>query len=628
MSALGLALLTWVALHTGAPWWLRTVLAVPALMYAPGLGWARYLLARRRGIDATPGPDDRAPVTGLQLSIDAAWIAMAWTWISVAVVRELGLRGPDAATGLLALGAAFGLLGELLGRGGRTAPTPRRELLGAGAVLLAVILSATWRSADLVRPLDGYWWLQGADEEGHEALPIAAAQGWAEASPLGWPEAGAERLDLPPAQGPVHGTLVATGPAHGRLVLAVRGPLGSHVAVQDPQGTVVEATVQASVQEAGEDAPVRRYLDRGTAGLAVQVDLAPGQSLPVEVQGDSLYVFPGTEAVWAAHAVGELRYTHYWQILNQVENLDWAAEVLDWRWFTLHQPPGWSPLLATTLLFGGHDLPSGNILFLWVIGLVGLTGVRLASLLGRGAPLPAWLVPAGLVAVHAMLMFEPASTNFPDSLYAAAVLAVAAAVAGGRPGWFAALGIAAGLLRWPGVVLSSILVLAWWLSGHERPWRNLATLWGLVLAGGAGAAALYLLGGLPDLPFILYFETFPEHWHGQYALPALVARLPEFYWIWLRYTGGALSLALLGCLGPGSPARRGARALVGAALAYSLLLSSIDHHPSHYFLPLVALSGPALVAASAASRNRVLAWALPLLCLAGLWTTLQIAQVF
>jgi hypothetical protein len=131
-----------------------------------------------------------------------------------------------------------------------------------------------------------------------------------------------------------------------------------------------------------------------------------------------------------------------------------------------------------------------------------------------------------------------------------------------------------------------------------------------------------------DLLFVLYFETFPEHWHGDFSLPSLLPRIPDFYWLWLRYSGGGVLLALAGLPGAPTLARRGARFLLLGAFAYSLILSTVDHHPTHYFLPLVALTGPALIATSAALPWRWLAWALVLLTLGGLWTTVAIGQVF
>jgi hypothetical protein len=313
--------------------------------------------------------------------------------------------------------------------------------------------------------------------------------------------------------------------------------------------------------------------------------------------------------------------------LNQAENQVWAEEMLTTRRATMNQPPGWSPLLSVATLFTVPDLQAGSTLFLCVLLLVGATSVRLGSVLAPGAPSVAWLLPAGMVASHGLLMFEPASFNFPDSLYAAALLAVATAIASGRGGWIATLGIAAGLLRWPGVVVTTILLLAWWATHGDKPWRHLSRLWGLVLVGALIAFAGVMSGDLEDLLFILYFETFPEHWHGNYNPSDLLSRVPNFYTLWLLYTGGGLALAGIGLFGAHSNARQGARFLLLGFGAYSLMLCTIDHHVTHYFLPLVGATGAALWAASAACTHQWMRLGLPILCLSGLWIFLWNAQV-
>jgi len=310
----------------------------------------------------------------------------------------------------------------------------------------------------------------------------------------------------------------------------------------------------------------------------------------------------------------------------------WAQEIRVDRRFTWNQPPGWSPILAVSSRFVSEDLQGANALFLWVLVLLGLSSVRLASLVARGAPGPAWLLPGALVAAHGLLMFEPGSTNFPDSLFAACVLAVAGAIAGGRWGWFVALGVAAQALRWPGTVVATILALLAVALPGDRALRPLGRLWAII-AVAVVVAALGARAGevvdrdIGDLGFILWFETFPEHWHGDYDLAALLARVPEFYGLWARYTGGGLLWAMLFLAVGKGGTRPAGRWLLGSALAYSLLLCTIDHHPTHYFLPLVALTGPAAVAASAAPSHRGARYAVSLLTLAGLWIFLSRGQV-
>jgi hypothetical protein len=605
-----LALLVAAALAVGldAPWWARGLLVPPALLWVPGWGLAARL---------DPDQDSR-----LQRLLDGAWIGMALAWAGVAIAREAGLGDGAFGAFLFAWAGAWTAAGARLGRGRSTnLRAPRGALLGAAGVVLGVLGIAAWRAEDVARPLADHWWHEGATElgsPGGEPLAVLPATGWDAAERVGWEEAGAWSL----APGDGQRTLSAPEGAEGRIVVAVQGPLGTRVRVGD-----AEAVVQASPLEHPDEGPVRRYEDRGTVGLTVPVDLTPGEPLVVETDAERAWLLTGPDAVWALHAEGGLRYVHYYQLLNQVENLDWAREVREDRWFTWNQPPGWSPLLSIGTLLISPDLPGCNALFLWVIALVGLSAVRLAVVVAPGAPAFAWAVPGGMAAAHGLLMLEPASANFPDSLYAAAVLGVAAAVAAGRDRALGGMGVWAQALRWPGAVLSSLLALSFAVFARARPWRGLGLLWAGVALGGLVALAAAATGHAEDLLFILYFETFPEHWHGEYAPPTLLGRVPGFYLNWLTYTGGGLLVAVAGAIGARNPPRLALRALLAAALAYSALLCTIDHHPTHYFLPLVGLTGPMVVAAAAATRPRLLRSALPVLVLAGLWAFLWRNQV-
>ena len=456
----------------------------------------------------------------------------------------------------------------------------------------------------------------GADDGA--PLDVLPGEGWAGEERVGWEEAGAWHLT------PSGSTamLVSRTGARGRVVLAVRGPIGSTVSAGG-----ATARVQASPVEEPDEGPVRRYLKAGTVGLTVPVDLAPGESLVVQTTGGDVYLLPSPDAVWALHAEGGLRYVHYYQLLNQVENLDWAAEVRKDRWFTWNQPPGWSPILAVATLLISPDMPGCNALFLWVVLLVGLSAVRLAALLGPGAPAVAWLIPGAMAAAHGLLMLEPASTNFPDSLYAAAILGVAMALAAGRARAFAAMGIWSQALRWPGAIVASLLAIAFATLSRARPWRGLGILWAGVALGGAVAAVAAATGHADDLLFILYFETFPEHWHGEADAAALLGRVPRFYGTWALYTGGGLVAAVALALGRHNPPRAGARALIASALAYSVFLATIDHDPTHYYLPLIALTGPAVVVGSAATHQRTVRIAVPIVIFVGLLAFLWKSQV-
>ena len=92
------------------------------------------------------------------------------------------------------------------------------------------------------------------------------------------------------------------------------------------------------------------------------------------------------------------------------------------------------------------------------------------------------------------------------------------------------------------------------------------------------------------------WETGPEHWHGNYDWNTLFSRIPSFYLLWLQYSGGCLFWALLALArNRQNPRSRGTKAALGGALSYSFLLCTIDHQPSHYFLPLLHLSVIALL---------------------------------
>jgi hypothetical protein len=348
----------------------------------------------------------------------------------------------------------------------------------------------------------------------------------------------------------------------------------------------------------------------------------------------TLFVLTGPEAVWSLHAAGRLRFVHYYQLLNQVENLDWAAEVLEDRRLVWNQPPGWTPLLAAAGAVAGHDMSTAGLLFLGVLLLVGAQAVAAVVAGAPEAAPPALLLPGGLVAAHGLLMIEPGSHNFPDSLYAAAVVGVAAALLRGEPRGWALLALGAQALRWPGLTVA--LLLAGGLALRDRAGLRAAAArlrpgLGLAAVGLAAMTCLTLIatmtGDADDLLFILYFETFPEHWHGETAPLTLLGRVPHFAGLLAAYTGGGVVLLLPLCLlGAPSAARRAAQGLGLGALAYASLLATIDHHPTHYFLPLLALCGPALAGASA-GRGRLIGWGAPLLCLAGLAALIARGQV-
>jgi hypothetical protein len=400
---------------------------------------------------------------------------------------------------------------------------------------------------------------------------------------IGWIEAGAYAM-TPTTPAP---TLIADQRVNGRITLAVRGPVGSFIEAKGQRNEVA-----AQMSENPQEGLVDRYLNSGVAAISIWADLQPGEQIPLQVKGSRVYLMASSDAVWALHGTGTLRYTHYYQLLNQVENQRWAEEMLTTRRFTWNQPPGWSPILSVSNVFVAPDLHGAACLFLHVILLVGISSLRLTTIIAPRAPMIAWMVPAALMVVHGLLMLEPASQNFPDSLFAASLLSVWIAIVNKSAWRFGIFGVLAQSLRWPGAILASIFLLLFrYFSNTSTPWiASLQRLWSLIFGGMLIAGLAMLTGDAEDLLFILYFETFPEHWHGNGNPLELIKRILAK---WSFYTGGTILLSI-----PFFWNKHNAYiAPMGwSILGYALLLGTIDHHPSHYFLPLVACTGPIFVA--------------------------------
>jgi len=565
------------ALLAGAPPFLAALLGVPAVLWAPGLGWARWLAARRGGADA------------LEVGLDAAWIAVALAVVEVSVVREAGL--PPAW--LLPLAVVAGLPGFALAwrAGPPTARVDRAVRWGLVGVFVAVAGTGLARSSDLVRPLDAYWWDARAETLG-EAVPLDA--------PGFRPAAGGALARDAPA-----GTHALEARAGGRVLVLARGAVGLGAALTQGGRAHDSGRVERDPVEDRAEGAVPRYLDAGTVSLAG--DLAPGR-FEVRTTGPArLVVLPGLDALHAAHGSGLARHVHYWQILNMVENQRWAAEVLRDRRATFHQPPLWSYALAVPVALGAPDLEGAGALFLWVLLLAGASTVRLVRTIAPRAGLLALLLPALAVAGHGRLMIGPGSFGFPDSAYAAALVAAVAAVLAGAWTRAGLLGLASSLLRYPGLLLAAVAAGLARLAGAPRP-----RLRALGPATGVLAALLALLavsGRFPEWAAALRSEVLPEHWHGEGDPRVLLGRVPRFLALWLGYAGATPLLAVLGARGP-------ALVPLGVAAAAALLLCTVDHSPSHYFLPLVYLPVASLAAGAPAGRRGTVLLVLGILGLA------------
>ena len=564
------AILLWLQ----APWWVQGLLGLPALLIPSGWGWVkRYHRDPERNL--------------LSILIDSTWASLAILWINISLIREFHASEPLPV--LLLLNAVWTYAGAWFGWKHRfQRPLPKREMIGIIAVFVSVLFLGIWKSKDIARPLDGYWYHEAADDPRNERIAMRPGRNWAFTEEIGWSDAGAMRL-FPQNKNP---DLIATTKVNGRLTLAVRGPIGSYIEAGGER-----ATVQQFVTEKESEGAVRRYLNSGVASISVWVDLQPGEYFGLDVMGEEVYMLPSSDAVWSLHSTGTLKYVHYYQILNQVENQVWAQEVLSDRRFTWNQPPGWSPILAASTLLVTDDLPAASMLLMWVLVLVGLSSVRLCSLIAPYAIKEAYVLPGFFVLIHGQLMLLPASMNFPDSLYAAAILGIFIGLFERNNTHGALLGAAAQALRWPGGILATYF----WVVHQKCHTLSLPLIfpqivWGCIIVAGTIGAIATQSSDAGKILEILYFETFPEHWHGNYNIGTLIRRLPEFYTSWFVYTGGSLFLVIPFLLGPKRAERQALRTIFFSILPYSLILATIDHHPSHYFLPLVACTGPMLLA--------------------------------
>lgn len=536
------------------PW--VALLGLPAVLLAPG--WA---IAGRLNREE----DGRAGL--LATGVDAVWCAVPAGMGGWALARLTGLGG-WAVLAVAAAGAAFGWLWARRAAvvDYRSTPRERLALLGGG-MFIAVWFGLS--AATIARPLDRYVYLAEVEERLPEEAPApAAGEGWAEVTPIGDPASGLLRLR--PAGG--EAVLLPDVEAGGVRAYLLHGPVGASVSGLGDRRIEVEA----SPVEVAEEGPVWRYRAAGVAGRLVELP-ADGVTLHFSHPEDSvLYVVSSADALWTLDGIGELRFVHYYQLLNMVEQLVWADE----RWVTDVQPPLGTWVLGPALAFTGGGLPTANVLLLYVLALSVAAMTRVVGRFAPDAPAPAWLLPGAAAAVTGKLLLEPGSAGMPDALYACAILAGLAARGEGYV-------LLAQLLRYPG---AAVVAVGLTLSGEPR-----RALRGLALV--AAAAGLFALGGaltgaLPGWLATVAWESGPEHWHGDVAAASLLARVPEFAFTWLLYAGGTPLLALL-AWGPG------VRATLGTALVYSGLLATIDHHPTHYFLPLVQLSACACACAAA-----------------------------
>ena len=526
------------------PW--QALFGLPAVFLAPGLGWARGL-GRRAGMADL-----------LRVGFDAFWLSLPAAMVGCALARVAG----GGAWTLLAVAAASSVGGGLWERRSlapmRSWLPSRAEQIGA---LAATLMIAVWfaRSAvDIARPMDRYWFV---DEPGErlqgvgmfpEGMTVVGAREWA----------------------PTGADATLTGEV---TLLALRAPVGACVEIDDRP-----LCVEANPIEVAEEGPVWRYLDRGiaTTYLSSAKHRPPLRLRFSNPQESTIYLLEDPEQIWELHDAGVLYQAHYYQLLNIVEQLRWAKE----RWVTDVQPPLWTWVLGPALLLTGGELPTANVLFTGVLALTAVAGLLFLRQHAPNAPAAAWLLPGLAAVVTGKLLLVPGSADMPDALYAVAIVA-------GLSGRAVPFGLAAQLLRYPGFVVVLLGTLI------TRAWREAArlTLAVVVVAGAFGLGG-FLTGDLDAWLATVAWESGPEHWHGETDVSVLLGRVPAFYALWFVYSGGTLLLAAIRW-------PPGTRVALGTALSYSLLLCTIDHTPTHYFVPLLQLSALATACTADSFRS-------------------------
>jgi len=555
----------------------RAVLVYPGWLLLPGLPWLAWLLARR----SRPTEPVLAAlgVVGLSVVVHAINLAIlkAVDW-TPSPLPFLGLSLVEAIPGLVLLWRGPPLVLERLRR-------VEWVLIGVGTAL--VLFAGCWHMGQGARPMDGYWYHERADQWSWEysSVRLWADGAWGE--PVRYGDVQREARVYHPSDGPLQ--LRADSDGVVTVILLLRAEVGAKLELWREGDLVGAVEIETHPLEKSKEGPVLRYVDRGIGSLVLDLHVGTGDTYDVVVDAEPGYALidltsSSPEAVWTLEDAG-LHLVHYYQILNIAENVEWARQLWTTRYVTLNQPPLWSYFHAGASLLGGPDLQATYLVFLLVMIGIAAVGVRLVGALEPEAPPWALSIPilGALFHLHHVVMHCEA--NFPDNLFALSITAACLALARADAAAFGGVGLASTVLRYPGsavVTFAALLRAVLWRKPREVV-RPLAALWGpiaafcvVMLAAGA------VTGQLSEWFFILYFETFPEHFHGEYAAAELLPRAPLFYRELLQYTGWLVvfALPLLG---------KGARWLFAVALGYSLLLCTIDHFTIHYHLPLMAL---------------------------------------
>jgi hypothetical protein len=607
---------------------IRLVLGLPVVLFAPGY----FLVPRlfRRDV-AAPGSKDADAIDPGWTLLAALAVNLGFHVVHFNVLRVLNL--PIRWPALLAITAVECAVGLWLMRRWhpelRFAPWGPELRRAFGAVCALLVAFTVWAAPHLLR--DGSWYFfNPAIDYGWEATidRDAVAVSWAD-----------QTFD----EGTVRTTTEATlqlrvanqaeSPQSVPLIVAVHAPVGTRVELTAGDRRLGGETI-ANLAPTGQDGPlVERYWEWGTAALVAHMRPPPGTgaTLDLVIQRPAGETEPSEVGVvgWSRLSMGELldalsmgghHHMPPYQLLNVTENIRWAEEVAgdfalagrspDGK-STLHQPPTWTYLYAPAReLLSDQTVSAGALLLAILLGIAtaGLLGIR-----DEGSAIPAALgAVLGLgVMQHGRLMVVDGSLNFPDSMYAMALVVSVVALCSGRVRVFVAWALLAATLRYPGAVVIALAGFTL-LALDEQKRRRITHALVRFGFGIALFCGVMLLIGLATRKldvwlFALYFETIPEHFNNNPEALPMLQRPVEFVKLWALFGGGVLLLAI--------PWRgKLSKVALGTALLYAPFLAFIDHFSHHYFLPLIGLATIAACASVAKLESevtrKVLSWAL------------------
>ena len=613
------ALLVVIPLHlTGGPGspafietseWLRLLVGLPGVVFLPGLALAPLLM---RGELTSRG--------GLSLP----WTLLAAAGLNILVyvvhfnaLRLLGI--PIEWPALLALTTVETLACAALLH--RKAPdlrfTPSSPGLRAGVAVVLVGVTAAalmWRS-DLTVDSSWNYYTEVMNEGVQQPIDPGALRfdGRSGAAPF---EQGVRFVPAGETQLVIYNP--AQVPQEVPVLFLVHGPIGAEAAVRAGEEVFAQDDVRQMVELAGLGALVERYWEWGTVALVavIDVDASSERTVTLDLEPPDGRTLADLAVVhWAGLSSDELleftrhrgfRFMHPFQLLNVTENVRWAEEVasdyvLSGRApdgsSTLHQPPGWTYLYAPARQMLSPHLLTATGLLLVILALIALTcllGAEAAAE-GEGDGATGLSLPVGallglavtaMVLQHGRMMISDGSMNFPDSLYALALLLSVVLLVTGRARTFLVWAFLATILRYPGAVVIGLAAgsLALLRADLRRRVIDAAMRFGLGVALFCGVMLIVavLTGALDQWLFALWFETIPEHFNNNPEALPLWRRPLLFFKIWALVGGAAVfaSLPFRGTL---------SRVALATALLYAPFLAFIDHFSHHYFLPLIAL---------------------------------------